>query len=169
MKPPFCLQLEKRAESAGWSSPKRTGTGTHLNTSWRFKTKAKHVQINLWSIYLTKDVILCWIKRTVVCETFSLFHLYLLLLILAASSSTRDCLQLLKLIGVPVIQVWPTICVICALFCFKCRFISLFYALGSRGRRGTVCLAGERGNCRCCGIRGHGHSAIWSQYSHSPT
>lgn len=57
MKPPFCLQLEKCAESAGWSSPKRTGTGSHLNTSWRFKTclDAQHAQIHLWSIFLTED------------------------------------------------------------------------------------------------------------------
>lgn len=49
-------------------------------------------------------------QYTVVCVTnivpfFTLlFHLYLLLLIPAASSSTKDCVQLLKLIGVPVIQ-----------------------------------------------------------------
>lgn len=36
-----------------------------------------------------------------------LFHLYLLLLIPAASSSAKDCVQLLKLIGVPVIQASP--------------------------------------------------------------
>lgn len=33
MKPLFLLQLEKRAELAGWSSPNHTGTGTHLGTT----------------------------------------------------------------------------------------------------------------------------------------
>lgn len=97
-----------------------------------------------------------------------------------ASTQTKDCLQLLKLLGVPVIQVCPLkhriyMFVFCPYGTFtSCIFIlislssSLSCAPGSRGCWGAVCPAGERGDCGRCGLRGHGHSAVWSQYSHSP-
>lgn len=103
----------------------------------------------------------------------------------AASSLTKDCLQLLKLLGVPVIQVRPAkhgLCIFVhisptysflpsltsCIYIFISLFFFLSYAPGSRGCWGTVRPSGERGDCGRCGIRGHGHTAVWSQYSHSP-
>lgn len=91
----FLLQLEKRAEAAGWSSPNRTGTGTYLQTG---ETQAL--------VSLVKELIIFFrytLGTLLECQTFSSESFVLH----AASSETKDCLQLLKLLGVPVIQVKP--------------------------------------------------------------
>lgn len=46
--------------------------------------------------------------------------------------------------------------------------LSLLCAPGSRGCWGPVRPACERGDRVCGGIRGHGYTAVWRQYSHSP-
>lgn len=64
-----------------------------------------------------------------------------------------------------------TVCrcfILCMLFLFISASFSRSCAPGSRGCWGSVCMAGETGHCGCRGIRGHGHTAIWSQYSNSP-
>lgn len=135
MKLTFLLQLEKRAEAAGWSSPNRTGTGTYLQTD---ETQAL--------VSLVKELIIFFrytLGTLLECQAFSSESFVLH----AASSETKDCLQLLKLLGVPVIQVKPAkrrvytnvyIFMLSLYFFPSIRafffFISVSCAPGSRGR-----------------------------------
>lgn len=70
-----------------------------------------------------------------------------------------------------ILLITESLLLVLCCYCLCMHFISLSLSLscapGSRGRWGTVCLAGERGRCRHRSIRGYGHAAIWSQYSYS--
>ena len=118
------------------------------------------------------------------CELQILFSVNLDSFVLnEASAQTKDCLHLLKLLGVPSIQVLSVQHKLYSIYSFMFIFSSLSFCLalfiltpslvlwwapGSRGRWGTMRPAGERRDCGRGGIRGHGHAAVWSQYCNSP-